>query len=274
MARVLVTGGTGTLGRAVVPALLAAGHEVAVLSRKPAGAAGTTTAGRVAGPTTGVDRRTGDLRTGAGLAEALQGMATVLHLASDPRRTREVDIDGTARLSGAAAAAGCGHLLVVSIVGCDSVPFGYYRAKATAEEVALRGPVPASVLRATQFHELVVRLALASTLGPVAVAPRGLRAASLDIRDVAERLVRAVADGPGGRLADLGGPEDLGLADVARTVALARGRRPPRPLSLPAWGGFLRAFAEGANLPGPDAERGSRTLAAWLAERYPAGRTA
>jgi uncharacterized protein YbjT (DUF2867 family) len=180
MARVLVTGGTGTLGRAVVPALLAAGHEVAVLSRKPAGAAATT-AGRVAGPTTGVDRRTGDLRTGAGLAEALQGMATVLHLASDPRRTREVDIDGTARLTGAAAAAGCGHLLVVSIVGCDRVPFGYYRAKATAEEVALRGPVPASVLRATQFHELVVRLALASTLGPVAVAPRDLRAASLDI---------------------------------------------------------------------------------------------
>jgi nucleoside-diphosphate-sugar epimerase len=162
--------------------------------------------------------------------------------------------------------------LIVSIVGCDRVPFGYYRAKATAEEVALRGPVPASVLRATQFHELVVRLAQASTLGPVTVVPRGLRAASLDVRDVADRVVRAVADGPGGRLPDLGGPEDLGLADVARMLAQARGRRPPRRLSLPAWGGFLRAFAEGANLPGPDAERGSRTLAAWVAERYPAER--
>jgi uncharacterized protein YbjT (DUF2867 family) len=276
MARILVTGGTGTLGRVVVPALQAAGHEVAVLSRKAAGAAGPTSAatGSTGAPTSasGAERRTGDLRTGAGLAEALQGVSAVVHLASDPRHTREVDVDGTARLSGAAAAAGCGHLVVISIVGCDRVPFGYYRAKATAEEVALRGPVPASVLRATQFHELVVRLAQAATLGPVAVVPRGLRAASVDVRDVAERLVRAVADGPAGRLPDLGGPEDLGLADVAAAWARARGRRPPRPLHVPAWGGFLRAFAAGANLPGPDAERGTRTLAAWIAERQPAAR--
>jgi uncharacterized protein YbjT (DUF2867 family) len=262
MARILVTGGTGTLGRALVPALQAAGHEVAVLSRRPAGAGGD-----------GPERRTGDLRTGAGLSEAMHGVDAVVHLASDPRHAREVDVDGTARLSGAAAAAGCGHLLVISIVGCDRVPFGYYRAKATAEEIALRGPVPASVLRATQFHEFVVRLAQACTLGPVAVVPSGLRAAAVDVRDVADRLLRAVADGPSGRLPDLGGPEDLALADVATTWARARGRRPPRRLQVPAWGGFLRAFAAGANLPGPDAERATRTLDAWIAERHPAGRT-
>ena len=255
MAQVLVTGGSGTLGRAVVPALTAAGHQVAVLSRTDAG------------PVGGAPRRRGDLRTGAGLREALQGVDVVLHLASDPRHVREVDVDGTARLSGTAAEAGCGHLLVVSIVGCDRVPFGYYRGKQTAEEVALRGPVPASVLRATQFHELVARLAQAVTLGPVVVVPRGLRAAPVDIRDVAERLVRAVAEGPAGRLRDLGGPEVVDLADAAAAVARARGRHPPRPVRLPAWGAFLRAFAAGANLPAPDADRGARTFAAWLAEQ-------
>jgi hypothetical protein len=83
--------------------------------------------------------------------------------------------------------------------------------------------------------------------------------------------VRAVAAGPAGRLPDLGGPEDVGLADAAVAWARARGRRAPRRLQLPAWGGFLGAFAAGANLPGPDAERGTRTLAAWIAERHPAG---
>jgi uncharacterized protein YbjT (DUF2867 family) len=253
MGRVLVTGGTGTLGRAVVPALAAAGHEVAVLSR-----------------TAGTTRRVGDLRTGAGLLDALRGTEAVVHLASDPRHARQVDVDGTARLCGAAAAAGCAHLVVISIVGCDAVPFGYYRAKATAEQVALNGPVPASVLRATQFHELAVRIAQGLTLGPLVVAPRGLRVAPVDVRDVADRLVRAVAEGPGGRLPDLGGPDVLGLAELAATWAAARGRRRPRALPVPAVGGMLRALAAGANLPGPDADRGRRSLSAWVAEHAPA----
>lgn len=185
MSRVLVTGGTGTLGRAVVPALRAAGSEVVVLSRSPGEAAD------------GVRRMVGDLRSGAGLREALAGVDSVVHLASDARHTRQVDVDGTARLSGAAAAAGCSHLVLISIVGCDRVPFGYYRAKVVAEETAMHGPVPASVLRATQFHDLAVRIAQAVTLGPVAVVPRGLRAAPVDVRDVADRLVRAVTEGPG-----------------------------------------------------------------------------
>jgi len=264
MGRVLVTGGTGTLGRAVLPALRAAGHEVSVLSRS-AGPSGDSVSG---------SRRVGDLRTGAGLSEALQDVESVVHLASDGRHARQVDVDGTARLSAAAAAAGCGHLVFISIVGCDVVPFGYYRAKATAEEVALHGPVPASVLRATQFPELVVRLAQAVTLGPVAVAPRGLRFAPVDVRDVADRLVRAVAQGPGGRLPDLGGPEVVPLADVAATWATVRGHRRPRTVQLPAWGGLLRALAVGANLPGPLAERGRRTLAAWVDEHRPAARAA
>jgi uncharacterized protein YbjT (DUF2867 family) len=254
MGRVLVTGGTGTLGRAVVPALQAGNFDVAVLSRSPGASAD------------GVPRLVGDLRTGRGLREALAGVECVVHLASDARHARQVDVEGTARLAGAAATAGCAHLLLISIVGCDQVPFGYYRAKTVAEEAAVHGPVPASVLRATQFHDLVVRLAQTVTLGPVSVVPRGLRAAPVDIRDVADRLARAVAEGPRGRLPDLAGPDVVEVAEVAADWAARRGRRRPRPLRFPAWGGFLRAFADGANLPGPGAERGSRTLADWMQE--------
>jgi uncharacterized protein YbjT (DUF2867 family) len=233
---------------------------VSVLSRS---------AGATADPD--VARRVGDLRTGAGLDEALRGVDAVVHLASDVRHTREVDVDGTARLSAAAATAGCGHLVLVSIVGCDTIPFAYYRAKTTAEHVALAGRVPASVLRATQFHELAVRLAQTVTLGPVAVVPRGLRLAPVDVRDVADRLVRAVGDGPRGRLTELGGPDVVDLADVAVSWARARGRRRPRALRPPAWGGLLRALAAGRNLPGPQAERGQRTLEAWVADHAAAG---
>ncbi|WP_213455759.1 SDR family oxidoreductase [Rhizomonospora bruguierae] len=99
--RVLVTGGTGTLGRALVPLLVEAGHDTTVMSRRP-------------GPGDAV----ADLVTGDGLAAAVAGADTVVHLASSPyRRTMaEVEIGGTGRLLAAAAGAGVGHLIYVSIV--------------------------------------------------------------------------------------------------------------------------------------------------------------
>ena len=75
---VLVTGGTGTLGRRLVRQLRAAGHEVRVLSRS--GAPGTLP---------------GDLGTGAGVAEALAGADVVVHCASTPTRPKDVDVAGT-----------------------------------------------------------------------------------------------------------------------------------------------------------------------------------
>src|SRR5689334_10174396 len=114
---ILVTGGTGTLGRAVVPVLIGAGHEVRVMTHRPAAAA----------PVGGGAIAAADLSTGHGLAEAVRGVDAVVHLASAPyqgRRTVEVDVEGTRRLLAAARASGVRHLLDVSIVGVDRVPWG------------------------------------------------------------------------------------------------------------------------------------------------------
>jgi uncharacterized protein YbjT (DUF2867 family) len=147
MGTVLVTGGTGRLGRAVVPALRAAGHETFALSRHPVDGA------------EGHGRRIGDLLDGQGVPQALRGVDTVVHLASSARHPRKVDVDGTKHLYDAAARAGVHHVVYMSIVGCDANPFAYYQIKAQAEQLTLTGPVPGTVLRATQFHELAVTLA-------------------------------------------------------------------------------------------------------------------
>jgi uncharacterized protein YbjT (DUF2867 family) len=255
MSTVLVTGGTGTLGRAVVPALRAAGHDTFVLSRH-----------LVDGPD-GQGRRIGDLLDGRGVAQALRGIQTVVHLASSARHTRHVDVDGTRRQYEEAARAGVGHVLYMSIVGCDANPLGYYRIKAEAEKLTLNGPVPGTVVRATQFHRLAVMLAARARFGPFVVSPRGVRAQPVDVRDVAERVVADVETGAAGRVWDIAGPQTFTLADVAALIASARGRRPARAVHLPPIGGVLRSFSEGSNLAGADADRGSRTLEAWLAER-------
>jgi uncharacterized protein YbjT (DUF2867 family) len=178
MTSVLVPGGTGTLGRLLVSQLAEAGNDIAVLSRRrpPAGVGGSRGAGGNRGGAVAVDHRTADLATGAGLACALAGVGTVVHLASDPRRPAAVDVAGTERLTVAAAEAGVRHLVLISIVGCDVVPTSYYRAKVRAERLVLAGPVPGSVLRAIQFHEFVPTLAETLWRGRFAVLPTGMRA--------------------------------------------------------------------------------------------------
>ncbi|MET0624801.1 MAG: NAD(P)H-binding protein, partial [Pyrinomonadaceae bacterium] len=143
--KVLVTGGGGALGRKLVRALTRAGHSARVMSRRePAGDA-----------TDGVEWARADLSTGEGLGAAVEGVEAVVHAASDPRRAEAVDVEGTRRLCEAARAAGVSHLVYISIVGVDEIPFGYYRRKLAAEAVIESAGVPHSILRATQFHTLV-----------------------------------------------------------------------------------------------------------------------
>jgi uncharacterized protein YbjT (DUF2867 family) len=126
--RVLVTGGTGGLGRELVPRLAAAGHAVRVMSRRtaPAGATG--------------EWARADLVTGDGLDEAVRGVDVVVHAASNALQdTRATDVDGTRRLAEACKRAGVANLLYVSIVGVDRIGHPYYRAKWDAERALARG---------------------------------------------------------------------------------------------------------------------------------------
>lgn len=256
MTVVLVTGGTGELGSLVVQRLLADGDEVRVLSRRAAP--------RASGEM-GVRQVVGDLTTGSGLAEAVDGVDAVVHCASDPRRPTAVDVEGTRRLVEAAAANGRPHLVYVSIVGVDRIPLGYYRAKLAAERLVEGSGLPFSIQRATQFPSLIRSLLGAQSRLPVLLCLRGFRFQPVAADEVADRLVRHVRTGPSGRASDMGGPQVVALEDLARTWLTATGRR-RIVLRVPVPGKVGRAFRAGANLC-PDEAVGVRTWAQSLAAR-------
>jgi uncharacterized protein YbjT (DUF2867 family) len=239
--RTLVTGATGTLGGPTVAQLRAAGHEVRSLSRR-----------------TGPGLVTGDLLSGAGIPEALDGVDTVVHLATGPRR----DDVATRTLVEAAATARVLHLVHISIVGVDRIPFGYYRAKLAAEQVVQQSGVPHTILRATQFHDLVVSIFAVQRFTPVLLAP-SFAVQPIAADEVAERLVELAGSAPAGRVPDIGGPEVRELRDLAQVWRRSvRIRRPVVPLSLP--GRVFRAYADGHGLvPGP--AYGRRTFEEHLA---------
>jgi uncharacterized protein YbjT (DUF2867 family) len=134
--RIAIIGGTGTLGRLITAELRDRGHEVRVLSRS-------------------ATEYPVDLRTGAGLEEGLRGCQAVVDASNDsPRNAAQLLVKGTRRLLAAEQAAGVALHIGVSIVGCERVPKGYFRAKAAQESVVEHGPVPWTIVAATQFHEL------------------------------------------------------------------------------------------------------------------------
>src|SRR5579872_5426281 len=145
MGRILVTGGTGTLGSQLLPRLLTAGHDVVSLSRHDP-----------ARPLPGVTYRRGDVLSGAGVADATAGVDTVLHTATSPRVSRRAEVRGAITVATAARTAGA-HLIYISIVGVDAMGFAYYKGKARSEKVVAECGTGWTVLRATQFHDLLDR---------------------------------------------------------------------------------------------------------------------
>jgi len=236
--KVVVTGGTGLLGRSVVDRLLEAGHEVRVLSRNPSGAPASLGE---------VQLCRGDLRDPTTLPDALSTAEVVVHCATDPRSASDVDVTGTANLVRAMHTVGVGHLVHVSIVGVDRVPMRFYRAKRQAELIVEQQPVPWTVQRATQFYPFLDRMLTRLARLPIIACPRGLRFQPIAVEDVAARLVQHVSSGPSGMAPDLGGPEVLSQKELATTWLRAHDRRRLLvPVPLP--GTIGRAFRDGGNL--------------------------
>jgi uncharacterized protein YbjT (DUF2867 family) len=250
MTTTLVTGATGALGAPTVTRLRAAGHDVRALSRRR-----------------GPGLTTGDLLTGEGIAEAVAGADTVLHLATGSRGRG--DVEGTRTLLAAAKAASVRHLVLISIVGIDDIPLGYYRDKVVIERMVFESDLPYSILRATQFHSFVEAMFTAQRRSPVVVAP-AVPLQPIAVEEVADRLVELAGSPPAGRAADIGGPEQLGLAELARIWADATAsRRPVLPLRLP--GKLFAAYRKGSAL-APGATYGRQTFAEHLAARSRAHR--
>ena len=220
MATILVTGGTGTLGREVTDRLRTDGHEVRVLSRRSQPYAV-------------------DLRDGTGLGAAVDGVDTIVHCATQPRGGD----DTAAGHNEAAKRAGVPHLVHVSIVGVDRVPLGYYRVKRQVEQMVEDSGLGWTILRSTQFHDLVLRVLAAAARLPVMPLPAGVRLQSIDTGEVADRLAELAVAGPAERVPEMGGPEVQELPELARAYLRATGkRRPlvPEPLTGKAYAGYRR----------------------------------
>jgi uncharacterized protein YbjT (DUF2867 family) len=255
---ILVTGGTGTLGRLVVPRLRDAGREVRVLSRR-GGEAGA-----------GVATVTGDLATGEGVEAAVQGAEVIVHLAG----TSKGDEAKAANLVRAASRAGAPHLVYISVVGAERIPvvsrldramFGYFAAKRAAEEVVAESGLPWTTLRAAQFHELILTAVGGMAKLPVVPRPAGFRFQPVDAAEVADRLVELALGTPAGLVPDMAGPRVYGMDELLRGYLQARGKRRP---TVPMWvpGRAARAIREGANL-APDRAVGRRTWEQFLADQ-------
>jgi uncharacterized protein YbjT (DUF2867 family) len=255
---ILVTGGTGTLGRGVVTRLRDAGSDVRVLSRRTHEAVD------------GIEYMVGDLATGEGIEAAVAGAGTVVHCAGSSKG----DGDKALNLVRAASGAGVRHLVYISVVGADRVPivsgidramFGYFGSKLAAERTVAGSGLPWTTLRATQFHDLLLTVAEQMAKLPVIPIPAGVRFQPVDAGEVAAQLVELTLGEPAGLVPDIAGPRVYGMADLIRGYLRARLKhRLMVPVRLP--GKAARAVRAGANL-APERAVGHRTWEDFLADR-------
>ncbi len=264
-APILVTGGTGTLGRHVVRRLREECREVRIFTRNARPAE------------QGIEYVAGDLEAGDGIDAALDSVETVVHLAGSAKGD---DVKARNLVLAAAARSTAPHIVYISVVGADRIPlesplgrmmFGYFGSKLEAERIIAGSGLPCSILRATQFHDLIFKVTEGMAKLPVIPVP-SFRFQPIDPDEVAARLVELALGKPAGRVADMGGPSVYTLKDLVRGYLRATGRRRLIvPERMP--GKAARVFADGANL-APSRAVGRRTWEAFLAEKTgaPAGK--
>ena len=255
---VLVTGGAGSLGSKVVAGLNRGGHQVRAMSRNGA-----------AQVPEGSELVVADLVSGHGVRAAVHGVDTIVHCASSPFRKKvQTDVEGTAMLLDflEQEPGDAKHFFYISIVGVDRIPFAYYKAKYAAEKVIGAASVPWTILRATQFHQLLDLFLSGLSKLPLVPIFNGFQYQLLDAQECADHMVELIEGGPAGRVADIGGPEVLDLKDIAACWLAATGKRRLK-MPLPTPGGFGKAMRAGHNL-APDACFGRRTFDEWLKVRY------
>jgi uncharacterized protein YbjT (DUF2867 family) len=241
---VVVAGGTGLLGRCVVAAVERAGHAVTIAARS-----------------TGVD-----LVTGAGLDRALAGADAVIDVSNggglDADAARAFFGCSTRQLLAAEVGAGVGHHVVVSVEAVDRVQSnGHFAGKRLQERLVLDGPVPATIVRSTQFHDFGAMVVDWTRQGDVAVVPP-LLIQPVDRRDLAGFLADVTAGPPAGGVISIAGPEPHDLVDMARRTLTVR----EQPVQLrPSWNGpFGVEMAGDVLLPGDDACRTLSRFETWL----------
>jgi uncharacterized protein YbjT (DUF2867 family) len=247
--RIAVAGGTGMVGKHIVTALSSAGHEPVVLARS-----------------TGVD-----VISSEGLDAALAGVDVVIDasnvMTSSGKKAAAFFEHGGRNLLAAGERAGVRHHIVVSIIGIDLAPIGYYVAKQQQEAVAKAGPIPWTIVRVTQFHEFAGQV-LARVPGPVAFVP-SFPTQPIAAHEVGTHLAGLAAGPALGMAPELAGPDVHQLPDLCRAVLKSRGSSKPL-VAVPFPGKGGAAMKDGALLPASDGPRGVERFADWLAA-HPSG---
>jgi uncharacterized protein YbjT (DUF2867 family) len=254
---ILVTGGTGTLGRLVVARLQAAGRHVRVVSR-------------AAHEGQGIEFVTGDLATSEGIDAAVAAVGIIVHCAG----TAKGDGEKARHLVRAASASGVRHIVYISVVGADRIPmagaidramFGYFASKLAGERVIADSGIPWTTLRATQFFDLTLVTAKALAKLPLIPVPAGFRFQPVAADEVAARLVELALGTPAGLVPAIGGPRDYDMADLVRGYLRVTGKH-RAIVRVPVPGKAAAAIRDGANL-APERAVGRRTWEEFLVER-------
>jgi uncharacterized protein YbjT (DUF2867 family) len=242
--KIAVMGGTGLIGSQVVKFLNEAGHEAVPHS-----------------PSTGVDLISGD-----GLAAALEGAGAVVNLTNSPTFDEasiawfQTSMDN---LLAAAAEAGAGHAVILSIVGVDQVPdLDYYRAKVLQEDVLKAGPVPYSIVRSTQFYEFMPAV-MSWTSDEHTVRLPATRVQPIASADIARAVADTAAGAPLNGTRDVAGPEVFTLDELGRITLDAKGDK--REVVVDDTAGMFAAVKGDALIAGPDATLATLTYRDWIA---------
>ncbi|MBW0271322.1 NmrA family transcriptional regulator [Nocardia sp. MH4] len=242
--KIVVIGGTGLIGSKLVARLGEHGHQAVA-----------------AAPNTGVNSLTGE-----GVEEVLQDANVVIDVSNSPsfadNDVMEFFRTSTTNLLEAAAAAGVGHYVALSVVGSDRLPdSGYLRAKVAQEELIEGSGLPYSIVRATQFFEFARGIADSATVdGQVRLPGSSMQPMAAD--DVAAAVGRTAASEPKNGTIEVGGPVVIALDEWIRTVLSARSDA--RTVVTDPEARYFGAVPQRELLPGSDAQLAQTRLSEWL----------
>jgi uncharacterized protein YbjT (DUF2867 family) len=245
--KIVIIGGTGLIGSKVVTRLREQVHEAVPAS-----------------PDTGVNTLTGE-----GLAQVLTGAAVVVDVSNSPSFEDEAVLrffeTSTRNLLAAEAAAGVGHHVALSIVGCDRVPeSGYLRANVAQEKLIRRSPIPYSIVRATQFFEFFTRIADEATEGDTVRIPPVLFEPIAAV-DVASAVARVAAGAPLHGVVEVAGPQRFRFDEFIRLGL--RARHDAREVVADPHARYFGAELDERSLvPGADARLGEIRFEDWLSQ--------